>query len=68
MHCAKMFRITCEVDSEYQEKSIYAFSNAPVKKPSNVFSQNHDLTSWVFGSISTYDTQSILLYSETVAE
>jgi len=30
MHCAKMLRLTWEMDGEYQQKSIYTFSNASV--------------------------------------
>jgi len=30
IYCAKMLRITWEVDGEYQQKSIHTFSNVPV--------------------------------------
>jgi len=30
MHCAKMLRITWEMDVKHQQKSIYTFGNASV--------------------------------------
>ena len=52
MHCAKILRITCEVDSEYQQKSLFVRLATHLSRSHEMFS--HRTTTLLLGFLGLY--------------